>query len=129
MRTEMYRYDDSNEVVVLTIYYVLRRTPKGMWVVPWAYDEGSSVAPWVERNKRFVLNEGTKRFCWETRELALKSLLARKQRQHSILSRQLSNVVEAIHVAQLALKERKFAEIMQLELGGRLQCASAKFDL
>lgn len=54
---------------------VVRLTPKGAWVRDFS----------VDRGERFVRREGKKRYACPTREEALESFMARKQRQEGIL--------------------------------------------
>lgn len=97
-----YRYDDvssssgcvdeygewvrgtSYTTVVLTTYAVVKKTPKGAWLV----------------NGKFVLDGPGKRGAHATKELALESFVARKERQRRILKAQLSRIETALIIAE-----------------------------
>lgn len=74
---EFYRYTDSHDGfgihVNLSIYVLLRETPKGYWIVPkyCAY----------EKFKRFILKRSKKRFAYPTKKEALQNFKLRKQSQ------------------------------------------------
>lgn len=102
MKEYLYRYQDwqasggvdewgyslgpSKTYVSLMTFRIIRTTPKGVWI-----NYGCT--------EKFVKLDARKRFACPTKEEALESFLARKQRQKRILSSQLQNVVSAIHIA------------------------------
>ena len=71
--------------IVLREYSIIKRTPKGTWI--------------YTGNRRFVLNEGRKRFALPTKELAMESFLARKRRQLSIHRHAVARAEKAIALA------------------------------
>ncbi len=71
--------------VVLLTYNIVRLTPKGAWVSGFPGDK-----------PRFVLNSARKRFACPTKEEAMTSFVARKNRQIRILTSQLQYVKEAL---------------------------------
>lgn len=94
---KLYRYVDACDVVLLEEYLVVRRTPKGCWI---------DVAPGYPKPKfKFVLNDATKRYAYETTDAAKVSFLARKRRQLIILRNRVDNIeacVEAIKEGRIA---------------------------
>ena len=62
---------------------VAKHTPKGVWLI----------------SGRFVLKDSRKRFACPTKEEAMASFIARKQRQIRILSAQLARATEAVRKA------------------------------
>lgn len=85
----------SGRVAVnLAEFVVLRVTPKGVWVTPPYYGD-----------PRFIRLSARKRYACPTKEEALTSFLARKERQLSILEAQARNVRKAIAEGE-ALKKR-----------------------
>lgn len=79
-----------------TDYRVIKTTPKGVWL-------GDEWLGHVTGPKRFVLRDARKRFACPTKKEALESFLARKKRQRSILSAQISDVADAIALAETEL--------------------------
>lgn len=105
-RSRFYRYEDyregagyvdicgdfimtgTNVKLALRSYPVLRTTAKGVWIdMAW---EG----------EKFILLRARKKFACATKEEALESFLARKERQVSILSRQLKNAQKALQLGK-----------------------------
>ena len=72
--------------VYLHQFQVIRVTPKGVWIDGWF-------------SKRFVLNEARKRYALPTKDEALQSFLARKERQASIYQTRVSRADQAIKAA------------------------------
>ena len=66
-------------------YSVFSQTPKGVWLGHFHKD-------------RFVRLSGTKRFAYPTKQEAIASFLARKQRQLSILTAQLKEVTRILNI-------------------------------
>lgn len=91
MATKLLRYVDVHGVVLLNWYPVIRTTPQGQWI------EDNSTWP---VKKRFVLNNGTKRFAHETEKDAKVSFLARKKSQLGYLRAQTNNVEVAVKAMQ-----------------------------
>lgn len=95
---KLYRYVDACDVVLLEEYRVVRRTPKGCWI---------QIAPGYPKPKlKFVLNDATKRYAYETTDAAKVSFLARKRVQLNILR----NRVEDIEACVLAINEDRIAD-------------------
>lgn len=89
----LYRYTNgTGDVIVLDTYPVLRVTPAGKWID-------------VYGTERFVRDKAHKHFACETKELALASFIARKQRQIRILRAQLRGAEAALTVAQQGTPE------------------------
>lgn len=82
----MYRYSDRGGVLRCESFNVIRHTPCGVVVNDWG-------------NERFVRNDSRKRFAHETKEAALASYIARKNRQIRILSCQLEAAKNGLRVA------------------------------
>lgn len=83
-------WDDVYSVRValeMSTFTVQKVTPKGVWLT------NRWMAP------RFVLMEARKRFAHPTKEEALTSIKARKERQIGILSKQLENARRVIALA------------------------------
>lgn len=76
----------------LTEYEIVKRTPKGAWI---RYPLFSL----YEDEKKFVLLTARKKFACETKEEALKSFAARKNRQIAILEAKLKVAKEALQRA------------------------------
>ena len=83
---KMYRYSDTGAVLHMYTFEVIRTTPRGKVISEYGKD-------------RFVLNDSRKRFAHETKEDALASFIARKNRQISILSCQLDTAKKALNLA------------------------------
>ena len=76
-------------------YKIISRTLKGVWVVPeymvtYRYPEED-----LKEHRKFILNDGKKRFAYETREKAKNAFLFRKRRHIIILKSQLSKAESA----------------------------------
>ena len=86
-----YRYDchhyEYHSQIMAQELMVIRVTPSGVWV----NDYG---------RKRFVLNGAKKKFAHPTKELALASFIARKERQITILTAQFERITNALKAAQ-----------------------------
>lgn len=79
-------------------FTVLKRTAKGAWIALWGGFrpiEGMSRA-----DRRFVLDQGRKRFAHETPNLALASFIARKNKQINIYRARVRNAEIALRRAQ-----------------------------
>lgn len=78
-------------------YKFIRSTPKGAWISMdfFHYRDGDP--------KKFILASATKQFACPTRELALLSYIARKNRQVSILSKQCKDAETARRLGEIAL--------------------------
>ena len=70
-------------------YTVIKHTPKGVWL---GYGHGG----W----KRFVKKDATRRFACPTIEEAKVSFIARKNKQISILQKQISQIQEALKLIE-----------------------------
>lgn len=70
---------------------VLKRTPRGKWISDFG-------------KRRFVLNEGRKRFAWETPELALESLRIRLARRIGILKANLQDSEDTLLAVERVMK-------------------------
>jgi hypothetical protein len=94
MSVTHYRYDyrdyGSNGQLYLRSFITVKKTPKGAWVTEQPYGG----------KPRFILDQGTKRFAYPDLDQALKSLIARKRRQISILTYQLEDAKHALELAQ-----------------------------
>lgn len=107
VRELMYRYEDvqyaamldefENQVGVsrpelrLFTYPIKSRTPKGVWL-----DMGFG-------DRKFILLTARKRYACPTREEALASFVARKERQADILGSQLARVQTVLEIAKCLL--------------------------
>lgn len=76
--------------LVKELWVVQRHTPKGVWI----RRQG-----WYDK-ERFVLKGARRSWAYPTPELALNSFLIRKRRQIGYLTSQLSNVTEALALAE-----------------------------
>jgi hypothetical protein len=72
---------------------VLKTTLKGVWIELYSWASSPS-------NKRFVLRDARKRYACPTKDEAMTSFIARKQRQRRILKSQLEDVDDALTLAQ-----------------------------
>jgi len=79
--------------VRLNEYPVIKLTPKGVWL-----DVG-----FCGSHKRFVLKDARKRWACPTKDEALTSFIARKERQARILKHQLDTAYVAINIAKSML--------------------------
>jgi hypothetical protein len=75
------------------VFGVIKRTPKGCWVVP-EYVNPNNLED-IKKYKRFIRNEGTKKYCYPTRDEADTAFYYRKRKQILILQRQLERAKEA----------------------------------
>jgi hypothetical protein len=82
-RVEAIHFQDETTLTFET-YRVKRRTKCGAWVIIGLSGE------------KFILNEGRKRFAYDTKESAMISFKARKQAQIRILTAQLKNAEKAL---------------------------------
>lgn len=98
-----YRFQNQGDVVFKHNHFVLRRTPKGVWI----NDYGT---------ERFVLNDAKKQFACPTEEEAKTSFLARKNRQLGILRAQVRDV------------ERAMSELEKGHIGDRARSRSLYFE-
>ena len=79
------------------VYVISSKTPKGVWIVPtWVRLDDEED---VKKFRRFVRNEGRKRFAHETRALAKHAFLCRKRRHIGILKVQLKKAEESYVIA------------------------------
>lgn len=85
----LYRFHESSacKCVFLEIYYIYKRTAKGVWIADWG-------------KNRFVLSDATKRFAYPTREEARVSFIKRKKRQLAILLSSVALVEEVLRIAR-----------------------------
>jgi len=101
-----YRYDDDpfwdEEYNVIDLelkqYEVLSETKCGVWI------KFTKIGHW-ENGKKFILEKGVnhftrKRFAWPTKDEALISYIARKEKQIAILKNQLENAREFLAKAK-----------------------------
>ena len=89
---KLYRYHNTGNSVFLESYPVLRTTPKGVWITFFG-------------KEKWVSLETKKRFAYETKELAWRSFLLRKNRQVSHLKRKLAEITSILSESQ-ALNNR-----------------------
>lgn len=89
---EAERYGSKLELELIW-FEVLGRTAKGCYI-----NEGLG--------RRFMRLDAVKRHAWETEELAIESLIARKKKQKAILNGQLLTVQHVIEWAEHELKRR-----------------------
>jgi len=83
--------------VDLEEFDVVKETLKGMWVQPlWAKDYPDTEL----KHRRFVNLNSRKKFACLSKEDALRSYIARKERQIKILKNQLQNAETALSYAQ-----------------------------
>lgn len=97
----MFRYNVDNytfsTILRCEIYKISSKTPKGCWIVPnWVR---LSDAEDIKLHRKFVRNDGKKRFAHETRALAKHAFLCRKERQIQILRSQLKKAEDAYVIA------------------------------
>jgi hypothetical protein len=100
-----YRYNDwinyygENDIIII-LYEVIKETKCGVWIKylernKYLYDPLRFI-----QGKKFILEKyygntpTNKRFAWPTKELALISYIARKEKQIAILENQLENARE-----------------------------------
>lgn len=86
-----YRYDchhfEYHSQIRAQELVVIRVTPRGVWVSDYG-------------RKKFVLNDAKKKYACPTKEMALASFIARKERQIDILTAQLERITNALKAAQ-----------------------------
>jgi len=73
--------------VKLDEYEVIKTTPKGVWIRLYSWGN----------EKRFILRGARKRYACPTKEEAIESFRARKERQRRILTSQLEDVNDALN--------------------------------
>lgn len=95
-----YRYDSGPNVwpgvqeLELKKFKLIKRTPCGHWIVPEGeHDDINSTF------KKWVNNYSVKRYAYSDRKLALKSFVARKKRQITILTSQIATAKDSLNVA------------------------------
>lgn len=98
-----YRLVDSQDgykrpCISLIRYTVVKRTEKGVWIVPAAWYYG-------EPPKRFVLNGDGKRFAYPTFDAALNNYKRRKSMQIRLTGLQHDQAVERLHIAGTLTEE------------------------
>jgi len=99
-RAEGYYYEDGKCSIEMWPYRVVKRTPKGVWIVSDTYLYGK---------EKFVLLSGRKRYAYPRQEEALESLLMRKKRQVKIIEWQMkaaNTIIDYIESKRYKLKER-----------------------
>ena len=79
------------------------RVNKGCWIVPYHIDH--TILDNYEKNKKFVLDKGSKRFAYESRKRAFNSFIIRKFRQIGILKHQLEVANEMYKQAEQIYKD------------------------
>lgn len=91
--------------IKLRKFEVLRKTPKGVWLVPYYEGMGSCYRRnpddlGIQHIARFVRTEARKQYASPTKEAALLAFQARKAAQARILASQLANVDRALVLAK-----------------------------
>lgn len=114
----MYRYtgfcyEDWTFQIIADRYAVIKRTEKGVWVVPfyshfYVSHDKLFVPSYVKR--RWVANEGRKRFCHETLEMAMKSFRHRKEKQVRILKYQLLEATKGLKISTAICESEDYKE-------------------
>jgi hypothetical protein len=84
-RYQEVHYSERSLMLVLHEYIILSRTPRGTWID-------------VFCRKRFVLDGARKRYACPTKEEALESYRARKEKQIGILEHQLARARAALNL-------------------------------
>lgn len=105
----LYRYEASpvgegiwSQInLVLFVYHVVRLTPEGYWI-----QYGERAQSNYFGKAQFVNTTATKQYAWPTPDLALKSYIARKRRQITILTHQLAQAERSLEVAKTFKPER-----------------------
>jgi hypothetical protein len=92
MLEKLYRYEDQPDgsggaQVYLLEFKITKRTAKGAWID-------------VYGKRRFVLNEGRKRYGYPTEKEAVASFIARKNMQLKYLARGISQAEDALRQAR-----------------------------
>jgi hypothetical protein len=79
---KFYRYEDDYHIngcqIELREFILLRETPCGYWIVPYYIEHYPDM---IEKWKKWIPKSSKKRFAYPTKEEALVSLRARKERQ------------------------------------------------
>ncbi len=102
-----YRFDydsfqDGNGYLKLHSFPIVRRTPKGVWLNVWGQE-------------KFVLKDCRKKYAAGTIEEALKSFIARKERQVLILKKQLDSAERALAAGRLEERQKEHFEYRHVE--------------
>lgn len=102
------RHGPGSRDITFTRFRVLKHTPKGVWVFRGTfYKEGDDFGEDSQINKSFVLKaQGGKRLCHPTKEDALASYIARKERQARILEARLSSAQAFKALAEARLTKK-----------------------
>jgi len=87
-------YTDRKVSVQVSEYYVIKRTPKGVWVS--IYD----TELFEKEMCHLVLNSAKKKYAYPTKEEALTAFKFRKKRQIKILNAQLKRAELALNLAE-----------------------------
>lgn len=87
-------YDSGLEIEQQT-FVVVKHTPKGVWI------SFSEFSDW----RKFVLNEGRKRFAWPTLKEAMVSFIERKKKQADIYNVRSCRAIEAKEEAERLLQD------------------------
>ena len=101
---KLYRYDrglswGGRIKIDLSEYSVIKETPCGYWIPRY------STSYYRDDEKRWVSNCTRKRFAYPTKEEALKSFVARKNRQVKILTAQLDTAKRLRHEARRMVEQ------------------------
>jgi hypothetical protein len=99
----MFRYVNIGDCIHEDIYKKVKKTDKGCWIVPYHIDH--TILDNYEKNKKFVLDKGSKRFAYESRKRAFNSFIVRKFRQIGILKHQLEVANEMYKQAEQIYKD------------------------
>jgi hypothetical protein len=119
MSDTWYRYEDvaysiANEFgehgysrieVHLRKFKLVKRTPKGVWLIPW-YEFVDETAGWsyLKSVARFVLLGAQRRFACPTQEEAETSFRARKKKQISIYQARIQRAEEALDTLERTIR-------------------------
>ena len=87
---KFYRYHDypsfshSGRRVELEVWISIKETPCGHWIIPadsvsYSYDNVLDDTAYIDEVKKWVGNNGRKRFAYPTKDEALKGFIARKK--------------------------------------------------
>jgi hypothetical protein len=98
---EFYRYINytGNQSIYLETYYLYKETEKGYWISPYP-DWDEQEFKWMGDKLRWVSKTSRKRFAYPTKEEALTSFIARKNRQIKLLKTNLEWVRTALDQAR-----------------------------
>lgn len=89
--------------LIQTVYRIVKRTPKGVWVL-----EGENKDKIVSSSeKRFVLLGARRKLCHERKADAIIAFMARKRKQISILNSQIADCSMALMDAECEFKKVK----------------------